>query len=136
MWELEGAEEKREWRGLLKRTLVVITLNYLLFVPFELYLVTGSKYDDERASYTLEDLPTPWTLFWQNYFVNFLEDILFTLGHKLLHTPFLYKHVHKWHHKYTQPVGICAFYAHPIEIVIFNNLAFFIPMVLLGRSLH
>ena len=77
-----------------------------------------------------------WTLLWQNYFVNFIEDIIFTFSHKLLHTPFLYKHIHKIHHKYTQPVGICAEYAHPLEFIFGNTLPFLIPMLILGTSHH
>jgi methylsterol monooxygenase len=39
-------------------------------------------------------------------------------AHQLLHTPMLYKHIHKLHHKYSAPFGLAAEYAHPAEVAI------------------
>lgn len=49
------------------------------------------------------------------YFV--LEDFVFYWGHRLLHTRFLYKHVHSVHHEYATPFGLTSEYAHPLEIL-------------------
>lgn len=42
-----------------------------------------------------------------------------TVG-RLLHHPYLYKHVHKLHHEWTAPIGIVAIYAHPVEYLTSN----------------
>jgi len=42
-------------------------------------------------------------------------------SHQLLHTPLLYKHIHKLHHKYSAPFGIAAEYAHPLEVMILGT---------------
>ena len=53
-----------------------------------------------------------------------------------MHKPFLYKHIHKLHHKYTQAVGICATFAHPIEYAFGNMIPVGIPCLLLGSRMH
>ncbi|CEL93013.1 unnamed protein product [Vitrella brassicaformis CCMP3155] len=52
---------------------------------------------------------------------SMFEELLFYWTHRLLHHPRLYRHIHKQHHEYSAPEGICAEYAHPVEHVL-NNL--------------
>ncbi|XAR58952.1 Methylsterol monooxygenase [Bertholletia excelsa] len=49
------------------------------------------------------------------YFI--LEDFVFYWGHRVLHTKWLYKHVHSIHHEYATPFGLTSEYAHPAEIL-------------------
>lgn len=37
--------------------------------------------------------------------------------HRMYHTPFLYKHFHKLHHKYKQPTAFSTTAIHPVELV-------------------
>lgn len=46
-----------------------------------------------------------------------VEDYLNYWIHRLLHLPWLYKHVHSVHHTYDAPFGIVAAYAHPAEVI-------------------
>jgi len=118
------------------KTIGMLALNNLVVMPFFLYIGVVLNNFESNTSFSLEDLPTSWTLFWQNLVLFFLEDWGFTAGHCLLHTKFLYKHVHKIHHSYTQPVGISAEYAHPLEFFLGNMVPLVGPMLLLGKSLH
>lgn len=60
-----------------------------------------------------------------------IEEILFYYGHRLLHTKWFYKKIHKIHHEWTSPIGITSFYAHPLEIIFANLLPIFLgPMIL------
>lgn len=46
----------------------------------------------------------------------FCEDAGHYFLHRALHTPYLYKKIHKVHHRHTAPFGFSAAYAHPIEV--------------------
>ena len=47
-----------------------------------------------------------------------IEDFYFYWIHRFLHWGFMYKAIHKMHHKYQAPFGIAAEYAHPVETII------------------
>ena len=49
-------------------------------------------------------------------------DTVFYFTHRLIHYPYLYKRIHKIHHRFKAPVSVASMYAHPIEFV-FGNLA-------------
>ncbi|XP_030447282.1 methylsterol monooxygenase 2-2 [Syzygium oleosum] len=60
----------------------------------------------------------PWkTVLTQVIFYFILEDFVFYWGHRVLHTKWLYKHVHSVHHEYATPFGLTSEYAHPAEIL-------------------
>lgn len=49
--------------------------------------------------------------------VFFLQDYTTYILHRMYHTPFLYKHFHKLHHKYTYPTAFSVTAIHPVEIL-------------------
>mmetsp|Transcript_24484 Transcript_24484/g.59563 ORF Transcript_24484/g.59563 Transcript_24484/m.59563 type:complete len:262 (+) Transcript_24484:82-867(+) len=60
----------------------------------------------------------PWqTSVFQVIAMFVIEDFFFYWGHRLLHTPWLYRNIHSIHHEFSSPIGMAAEYAHPAEVV-------------------
>jgi sterol desaturase/sphingolipid hydroxylase (fatty acid hydroxylase superfamily) len=60
-----------------------------------------------------------------------LREILFYYSHRALHSPFLYRSIHKIHHRFTAPVSLASQYAHPVEHIVANALPLAIPPAVL-----
>lgn len=63
-----------------------------------------------------------------------MANLFFYTTHLLLHHPKLYKHIHYKHHEFTEPIAVATLYSHPIEYLISNVLAFYIPIILIGTT--
>ena len=57
------------------------------------------------------------------FLMSNISDLWFYTTHYLCHTKYLYKYLHKQHHKYTAPVGINALYANPIDFALTAQLS-------------
>ena len=57
-------------------------------------------------------LPAWHTVVWELVLSGIFLDVLFYATHRLLHTKWLYKHVHHQHHLYVGSIGFTAEYAH------------------------
>lgn len=92
------------------------------FLVFPIILLTHPIFHFMGTTHTMQSLPSLSTLILQLVIFFLIEDFVFYWGHRLLHTPWLYKHIHSVHHQHAAPFGIAAEYAHPLE-VIFLGLA-------------
>jgi sterol desaturase/sphingolipid hydroxylase (fatty acid hydroxylase superfamily) len=63
-----------------------------------------------------------------------LSNLFFYWCHRLLHTRNLYNMIHYKHHEFIEPIAVAALYAHPIEHLFANTLAFIIPFILIGTT--
>ncbi|KAK4535879.1 hypothetical protein CDCA_CDCA06G1904 [Cyanidium caldarium] len=62
-------------------------------------------------------LPTPDVLALHLITCLVVEDFGNYWIHRWLHTPWMYRQVHYWHHQWTAPFGLAATDAHPVEVV-------------------
>lgn len=60
----------------------------------------------------------------------FLIDAGLYYSHRWLHGRWLFRHVHRWHHRYTAPVIFTTTAVHPIEFLVFQAFVM-LPVVVL-----
>jgi methylsterol monooxygenase/4-alpha-methyl-delta7-sterol-4alpha-methyl oxidase len=69
-------------------------------------------------------------------FFMLAEDTTFYWGHRLCHTGFMYKYIHKKHHEFKTTVGIASTYASHFEFALFNVVPCGVGPALLGSRVH
>eukprot|EP01118_Nematostelium_gracile_P010916 TRINITY_DN3831_c0_g1_i1.p1 TRINITY_DN3831_c0_g1~~TRINITY_DN3831_c0_g1_i1.p1 ORF type:complete len:296 (-),score=44.10 TRINITY_DN3831_c0_g1_i1:94-981(-) len=80
------------------------------------------------------NLPIPWLEVVRDVVLFALvEDVTHYFLHRILHTPWLYKNIHKVHHHYASPFGLAAAYAHPLEVIILGFATFLGPLLFRGH---
>ena len=93
----------------------------IIFTKFTFFLVEHvMKYDmpdDAKKS------PSFVRFIYELCMNNWLQEISFYYIHRLLHTKYLYKHIHKMHHEYSSPISLTAIYCHPIGWYLSMNLS-------------
>ena len=116
-------------RNLFVRTLKSAALMQLIISPITLILFGASvKYDTSlKAPEFVETMK-------QLGFFIVVEDFSFYWLHRLLHTPWLYRMIHKQHHEYKVTISIAAEYAHPVEYVVGNSLPVALGPLLYGQE--
>jgi sterol desaturase/sphingolipid hydroxylase (fatty acid hydroxylase superfamily) len=106
----------------------IALINQVWFLIFLVAIYPILEY--QEISYDME---------WSPWYVHlaqipifyFMLSCIFYYTHRLLHTPYLYKRIHKFHHSWKIPVGCAAIYAHPIEHILNNLFPVFIPFLIL-----
>lgn len=65
----------------------------------------------------------------------FLFEVVFDffhyLAHRGLHHPWVYRYLHKTHHRFDHPIAITAFYQDPIDLLLTNSIPTFLSLSLL-----
>jgi methylsterol monooxygenase len=88
---------------------------------------------------TTVPFPAWWKMAYQIAIFFVLEDAWHYWTHRMMHeSKFLYKNVHKIHHKYSAPFGLAAEYASPIEVMVlgFGTVSAPILYCAITKDLH
>jgi sterol desaturase/sphingolipid hydroxylase (fatty acid hydroxylase superfamily) len=72
----------------------------------------------KRSEPDLRYLPGAVTTFATMMVCMMCHDFIFYHGHRTLHHPKLYKHIHKKHHEWQAPIAAAATYANPLEHIV------------------
>ncbi|ONK62189.1 uncharacterized protein A4U43_C07F1300 [Asparagus officinalis] len=99
-----------QWRCIVKLVLYHVFVN----LPIMVLSYPAFRYMGLKSSLPLPPWPVVLS---QVIFYFILEDFVFYWGHRMLHTKWLYQHVHSVHHEYATPFGLTSEYAHPAEIL-------------------
>lgn len=102
--------------------------NYILII-FPLIFLLYPIFSSFSFRMTLP-LPSLFTVIWQFAFCLIVEDVGHYWLHRILHTQYLYKTIHKIHHKYSAPFGFAASYSHPLEVLILGIPTFVGPVII------
>jgi sterol desaturase/sphingolipid hydroxylase (fatty acid hydroxylase superfamily) len=134
-WRPEASKEEREGFWPLAAVGAAATLfNIALTVPlsagnFDLAVKLGH-------SAALEDFPPTWKIAARILLFMVVEDFMFYWSHRTLHAvPFLYRNVHKFHHRWRQSTSLAAESTHPVEFVLGNVIPFAAGPLLAGAHL-
>ena len=127
-------KKEKQFPKKLKSSIVVSLMNSLVLTPI-LGLVVVSTVGMQFGT-EVEDLPSYPAHILQMIFMMLCDDTFFYFSHRLLHTKFLYKHIHSWHHDHYNSISLAAEYAHPIEFIFGNLLPTALGAAILGPRTH
>lgn len=114
------------------RCFMVVTQNQILSTVLHLLLISVTSRMGSGSSYRVEASFPPLGEMTRDFLISLLlREILFYYSHRLLHTPYFYRRIHKKHHKFTAPIALAAQFAHPIEQIFANALPISLPPQLL-----
>lgn len=74
-------------------------------------------------------LPPWWVIALQVVFFIYLDDLLFYGLHRLLHTRWLFKHIHHVHHRVHTPWAVTGHNTHPVEYLLTGAVALVGPVL-------
>ena len=118
-------KEKVAWMVLL------VLFNQGLTASLQL-LPGGCTAKEQGVAAGVAGVPTALQLAWQLAACAMLYDVMFFAVHCLMHTKFLYRHVHYVHHRSKITLGISSAYFHPVDYVL-SGLAVMVPPLLVSR---
>jgi sterol desaturase/sphingolipid hydroxylase (fatty acid hydroxylase superfamily) len=106
---------------LVQKSIINTQMNHFFFTPLLLWL--AFPYLRPAIQFSPQDFPTLFTVISQILIFMLIEDFLFYWSHRALHTPILYRIIHKKHHEFKVLSGysLASEYTHPIESL-FGNI--------------
>lgn len=121
-----GRELNAELARSATREAAVQQVLFLLLCYFVVYPVWNW-----RSGGMSEEWHGVWMMLGHMLVFALVQDTIFYWSHRLLHTRWLFKHIHSKHHRFRFVRPLVAEYAHPVENTI-NFIAFFAGPCLLG----
>ena len=107
---------KQPTRQDIVRCFVVVIQNQILSSVLHATLLFVSSRAGSSSSYRVESsFPELGEVVRDFVICLLMREAMFYYSHRLLHVPYLYRRIHKKHHRFTAPIALAAQYAHPIE---------------------
>lgn len=100
------------------RTCKVVLFNQLVVTPIASvifhYILEWRGIDSSLT------IPSGWIILLHLILFTAIQEIAFYYLHRLLHHRWLYRTIHKMHHRWQAPIAIAAIYCHPSEHILGN----------------
>lgn len=129
-WESNPTGFRDEW----KKTFKVILLNHFFYSPIAAYISIVCS--ENKMNKKIENFPSSLELALNISFFSIVHDFIFYWEHRILHTPWLYRNVHKVHHEHKITTSLATSYAHPIEYIFANLLPIGLGPMIIGTRCH
>ena len=84
--------------------------NSALVIPVELLIINGNS----RVYFNVSDNGWGYLIFSALLVLVFAETLIYWI-HRSLHLPFLYRHLHRFHHQFREPTPFASVSFHPLD---------------------
>lgn len=115
---------------MLTSCLIDVSVGHFLIRPCVLFL----SYPFLRKLLNFTTIPSWGTVLWHLLICSQIDDFLFYWLHRLCHTGWLYKNIHKRHHEFKNTVAIAVEWAHPAEEILVNTIPTVVRIPILNRK--
>lgn len=115
-WKDEREKVRKEFWRLAYKSLFIDFVNICVGIPICVY-AKATLFPQRAASFSTEDWPTQWELFYGVISIVIMHELGFYATHRLMHAyPTLYQY-HKVHHEYKQNNVLSSQHFHPVDFV-------------------
>ena len=127
-WDIDEKAYREKYNGIMINSIIGTVVVFPSLISFIIYFKL-IQYETDPNLY-----PSNFDNFIQIMASMITFECIFYWGHRLFHTPLLYKRFHKRHHEYKTTVAISATYNHPVDLIATNLAPIFAVEIFLGKT--